>query len=143
MDAAGHRFTEHTADLACEIWAPTRESLLAQAARAFADSVTEVERLEPRRRARVEAEGATDDELLVAFLEELVYLFETTDLLPARASVKVRETGGSLRLEAEIEGEPFDAERHPLKTLIKGITYHGLAVSEEAAGWRATVIFDI
>jgi SHS2 domain-containing protein len=52
--------------------------------------------------------------------------------------------GGALRLAATARGETYDPERHPIKVLIKGITYHGLEVVEGADGrWRARVIFDI
>lgn len=139
----GHDFPEHTADLACEIRAPTLEALLAEAGRAFTDAITPVDGVRSREERVLGVSAPSPPELLVAWLEELLYLFETTDLLASRTEVHVEGGSGGLRLEATVGGEAFDAVRHPLRTLIKGITYHELLVEEGPDGWRARVIFDV
>jgi len=143
LGTAGHGFAEHTADCACEVWAPTFAGLLAEAGRAFTDAITPIEGVEAREEHRLAVAAGAPDELLVAWLEELLYLFETTDVLVCGAKVRVDEAGGELRLTATVAGEPFDGERHPLRTLIKGVTYHDLTVEERSDGWRARVLFDI
>jgi SHS2 domain-containing protein len=42
-----------------------------------------------------------------------------------------------------VQGETWEEGRHPLTVAIKAVTYHGLEVRREAAGWRARVILDI
>ena len=49
----------------------------------------------------------------------------------------------AFRLQATLGGEPFDAQRHGVKVLIKAVTYHALEVREDPDGWQATVVFDI
>lgn len=143
MSDRGHDFTDHTADWACEIWAPSLPELLAEAGRAFTDTLTSVGTVRPRDSARTSVTAASAPDLLVEWLQELLYLFETTGLLAAEVRAEVHAADTSLTLEAEILGEPFDPDRHPLKTLVKGVTYHRLAVLGGADGWRARVIFDI
>ncbi len=139
-----YTFLDHTADVAVELSAPTRESLYAEALAAFTDIVTERTAVEPAEAHELEVEAAGAEELMVEWLGELVYRFDVDGLLFARAEVRVEEVeGGALRLEARALGEPYDSDRHPLKVAIKGVTYHELVVREEGEGWYGKVVFDI
>ena len=73
--------------------------------------------------------------LLVAFVDELVYLAETEDLAPGRM---LHTELGEDRLTARVA---FTATgpRH----LIKGATYHRLAFEPTPGGYRATVVLDV
>ncbi len=139
----GYRFLDHTADLAVEVTAPTREDLFAEALRAFTDCITEVERVEPRVHRRLVVEAAALDELLLEWLGEAVARYEIDGLLFRSARVKLTESEDKIGLTGVAEGEEYDPDRHPLKVLIKGVTYHGLQVGRQGPGWRARVIFDI
>lgn len=140
----GHRFLDHTADTGVEVWAPDREGLFSEALRAFTDTITDVAAVEPvvARELAVGAESLPD--LMLEWLEELLYRFETEGLLFSGAQVALREEAGRLALSARAAGEEYDAGRHPLKILIKAVTYHHLEVNHRDDGtWRAQVIFDI
>ena len=90
----------------------------------------------------VSAPGGLED-LLVDWLDELVYWFEVQNLLVGDAGVRVHETSSGWSLEGEIRGETFDPRRHPIKVLIKGITYHQLAIRRNGDRWVTSVVFDI
>jgi SHS2 domain-containing protein len=90
----------------------------------------------------VSLENVDLDLLLVDWLSELLFRFETTRFLVARTTVELVRAE-VYRLGARIEGEPLDPARHPVKVLLKAVTYHGLAVTQDATGWRARLIFDI
>ena len=81
--------------------------------------------------------------LLVDFLSELLYRFDTRNWLTREARVEVREQDGGWELRGTLLGERHDPLRHPVKVLIKGVTYHGLAVVHAGAAWTANVVFDI
>jgi SHS2 domain-containing protein len=83
------------------------------------------------------------DLLLVDWLSEVLYRFETRAFLVARAHVDLTCAEGAHHLRASIEGEPFEAGRHAIKVLVKAVTYHALDIRQDADGWTATVIFDI
>ena len=149
-----HRFFDHTADVGTDIEAPDRGSLFTEALRAFTDTLTPLEGVGPAGETGVEREIELEadslDELLMVWLEELLYLFEVDSVLFAGADVRVEgaleneEEGGLWKLHAVAHGEIYDPDRHPLKVLIKGVTYHELSVEERPeGGWRARVIFDI
>jgi SHS2 domain-containing protein len=86
---AGHRIVSHTADLALEAWAPSREDCLTEAVRALVDSVAE-----PTETAAAEgdvtfavAPGTPDEDLLVAVLDEAIYQMEVHERLPVDVSL--------------------------------------------------------
>jgi SHS2 domain-containing protein len=141
------RFLDHTADVGAEIEAPSLGALFAEAAAAFTDTVTVHDGVAAvaMRHLEVAADGL--EELMVDWLGELLFLFESEGLLIAEADVEIEERRGGPRpawhLAATLRGEPYDPDEHPVKVLVKGITYHQLAVEEREGGWIARVIFDI
>jgi SHS2 domain-containing protein len=135
---------DHTADVGVEISAESLEELYAEAAVAFCQTITVPSTVRPRERRRVVKRAPDRVELMVEWLEELLYLFDAHELLFAAAEVTLDEPPGvGFELRGEIAGERFDPDRHPVKVAIKGITYHGLEVRERDGGWWARVIFDI
>ena len=139
-----YEFLDHTADVAVELRARTREGLFAEALRAFTDTVTDLDTVDPAEGHDLEVEAVSLEELLVEWLGELVYRFDVDGLLFSEVDgVRIDETGDGLRLTGRARGEPYDEERHPLEVEVKGVTYHGLEVEREEDGWRAQVLFDI
>lgn len=141
-----YRPLDHTADIGVELEAPSREALFEEALQAFTDAVTVLETVEPAAGRRIELAAETPEDLLVLFLEELLYLFEVDGLLFRRAHVEITEiteAGEGLSLAAVLEGEPYEPAKHPIKVLVKGVTYHRLAAEPRGGGWYGRVIFDI
>jgi SHS2 domain-containing protein len=80
--------------------------------------------------------AADRETLLVRWLEELHFLLETQHLIPRSIQLRVSP---ELRLIADLQvGDAASAGRS-----IKAVTFHGLRVSETAAGLEATVVFDV
>lgn len=134
---------EHTADVGIRVGATDLERLFADALRGLTDVMTEVERVEPQLEERIELEAEAFDLLLVDWLSEAVYLFETRGLIFSEAQVELSETARGVHLRAAVRGEAHDPERHPHRVAIKAVTYHGLTLEPSDEGWLATVIFDI
>lgn len=134
---------EHTADVGIEVRAATLEALFVDAAAGFCDVITEVARVATGEERTFEVDATGLDLLLVAWLEELLFRFETTGVLYPHGEASVEGKGDSWSLRARMRGERFDSARHPLKVQVKAITYHGLEVARDEQGWRARVIFDI
>ncbi len=135
---------DHTADVGFELEAESLEDLLETAADA-AFSVVLVDRpeqVEVEQEVRI-ASGGPDqaDELLVAWLQELLYLFETESLVPVRFTFHER---GPDALRARVGYGRFDPERHRTGTEIKAVTYHDLEVTRDDRGrWTGRVIVDV
>ena len=149
-------FVEHTADLAVRLRARALTGVFAAAAAAFTEAVTDGGTVRAVEERRVRLSAAELELLLVDWLNELLFLFETEEFLAREADVEItsavadighaRDAGGpgdGYLMSARVRGERRDADRHPLKVLIKGITYHGLHIVRTADGYETTVIFDI
>jgi SHS2 domain-containing protein len=134
------REIEHTADLGLEIEAPTLAELLERAGVAMAGVMVELDAVEPRERRTLEVEADTFDELLHDWLQTLLVRFGTDAFVPCEIAV---ETTAPTRITATVAGERFDRTRHRLLTELKAVTWHELAVRQQAGGWWARVIFDV
>lgn len=134
---------DHTGDVGVHLAADSADELFAVAVEAFADTVTELERVEPREAIDVSLAGRELDLLLHDWLSELLFLFETRRLLARSAQVALQRSPDGYRLDATLRGERFDAARHEIKVLVKAVTYHALRVAHAGAGWEAWVIFDV
>jgi len=132
-------FIDHTADAGIRVEAPTLEDLFETAGFAFSELVTNADSLDWRVERRFKLEEDDIETLLVSWLQELLYLLDTEDLVFSRFRVKLYD----FSLEATAWGEPFDPKVHTMKTEIKAVTYHQLEVAKSDQGWQAQVIFDI
>jgi len=138
-----YRFVEHTADVGVELEASSYEGLLSEGLLALTDTLTEVERVSLEIELSVDLRAPSREVLLVGWLNELVYLFDSKSVLLRQSDIGVGKEGGEWRLRATVGGERYDPERHRIKTLIKAVTYHQLAVRSSTSGWQARVVFDI
>ncbi len=93
---------------------------------------------------RFEVRAAGLEELLVAYLNELISLADTRGLVFGEFEVRI-ETDGSagFRLSARARGEPFDPARHEWTVQPKGATYTGLRVAHEGQRWVAQCVVDV
>jgi SHS2 domain-containing protein len=140
-------FFDHTADVGVRISAESLETLFSEAAVALTETVTDPAGVSGSSTVHVSLHTSDLDQLLVDWLSELVALFDIERFLAASAKVTIREAGGGSRdwtLEASVSGERCETARHPLRVLVKGITYHGLGIRRTAQGrWATSVVFDV
>ena len=131
---------DHTGDLGMRVFGGDLRELFAHAAWGLFDLMTDAERIEPRISRNLTLEAIDLEDLLVRWLGELLYAYDTDRFLSAKVTFQVLEP---TRLRASLSGETFDADRHPIDTEIKAVTYHRIAVERLHSGWQAQVIFDI
>ena len=136
-------FFDHTGDVGVALQGRTLDDLFASAALAFTDTITPLTGVDARRPEELDVAAPELDLLLVDFLSELLYRFDTRAWLTREVQVEVRERDGGWQLQGTLVGERHDADRHPVKVLIKAVTYHGLRVIRNDETWSANVVFDI
>lgn len=136
----GYRLLEHTADMGIEATAKTPEELFAEAAYGLLDIMTSGSKAAARQERVIELSGGDHAELLVSWLNEILYLFETQGFLPADFEV---EEAGATRLRARVRGEPFDPDHHVVEREVKAVTYHQLTVQKTDGLWLARVYVDL
>jgi len=133
-------FFEHTADLGLRVTATDMDGLFRDAAAGlFAMIVEPAPHGRPTERRKYEIPGARPDFLMVDWLSELLYVFDTEHLLSGEFEVTVHDRG--LRASAACFG--LDSENYRLLREVKAITYHCLKVEQVGDGWLAELIVDI
>ena len=131
---------EHTADLGCEITAVDLPALFAASGDALFALIADCQKVEMHDEVVVSAAGNGPEELLHAWLCELLAQFNIDGLIAKSCAVDqiTRE-----RVDGRIRGEKLDLARHAFNTEIKGVTYHDFKVWEEDGLWHARIIFDV
>ena len=133
-------FVDHTGDLGVRVSGESLPRLFEQAAEALTFILTDPETIRIKKTRKLLLKAKTDEELLITWLNEFVYLFDTEGLL-----FKVFEVLSihDYHLEALAQGEIYIEGRHPIKTAVKAATYHQLKISRHQGVWTAQVIFDL
>lgn len=125
------------AEVTVDLEADSLEELFAVATRALCECITRVDEVMPREARVVELQAASLDELMLAWLRELIAVFATEDLIFSRARVTVEDAGpAGASLAGHLWGEPFDASRHRLKRPIDTVDPRALRISRDGSRWR-------
>lgn len=133
---------EHTADLGLRVAAADLDDLFRTAAEGlFGCIVANLDEVRDAGAETVTLAADSVEDLLLAWLGELIFRVETRHRLDRRFDVRVAPDGRSL--QAELGGEPIDPDRHLLDHEVKAVTRHGLVVERVGDGWKAELILDI
>lgn len=129
---------DHTADILMHVRAPDIPTLFAECGHALMATMY-------RGNARPDftfvfsVTGTDLEQLLQAFLSELLCLTETENIVFSEISVTLGE--GSL--DAVLSGEMFDRDVHGGGTEVKGISFCGLAITQKNDEYVLDVLFDV
>jgi protein archease len=129
-----YRWVEHTAEVEMEIEASTEGEVFRDALHGVGELLAG-DGAGERVWRKVRVDGRERAGLLVGWLDELVYLAETEDLVPEDAECVEFSDRGLAAMVRCRRGSP----RH----LIKAATYHRLAFERSARGFRARVVLDV
>ena len=132
---------EHTADIGIRAFGIDLAGAFVNAARGMFSLITDLDKINEAIYRDVEVTAPDRETLLVEWLNELIFLFDTEQLLFKRFYIgALTETG----LKARCYGEKVDKSRHELKRGIKSATYHMLKVEQKTDyEYRVEVLFDI
>ncbi len=139
---SGFRSLEHTADKAIEAWGTDLKQLFAAAAEGMFSESVSCEQIAEEREWSVEADGESREELLHAWLSELLWVAERDEAAVCRIEVdEFQEQPYRVRGRAWGGAPPADAPHTGAP--VKAVTYHELRIWQEGATWRAHIIFDV
>jgi len=133
----GFRQLDHTADLALEFWAPNQEALLCEGARALIQILTNGRKIEEDSEGPMVIDALDPDDLLVQWLNEILYAATVEGFLFSSADITV-DRG---HLQANVRGQ--SGGRGLLATELKSVTYHDLQLTHHAHGWYAHIVVDV
>jgi SHS2 domain-containing protein len=139
-DVAGFEVFAVTADKGIRAWGPDLSEVFVNAARGLWSLMVEPGSARAERILPVRVEATDREALLVAWLNELLYLHETEEFVAAEFAIThLTDT----TLEAEVRGERLNPARHTLVGHVKAATYHLLRVVPREGGWEAQVVVDV
>ncbi len=131
---------EHTADIGLRAYGKTLKEAFENAARGMFSLMVDPAAVENREKVAVKAEADDVEGLLVAWLNELLYLFDAGDII--FKDFEIWQWNEKSYLKAFAYGEHIDLEKHQFEIEIKACTYHRLKISENNV-WACQVIFDV
>lgn len=135
-----YRLLEHTADMGIEAQADSLAALFVYIAQGLLEILFDTPCLPSAgQRLPVALHRADTEELLVAWLGEILFLVEQRDFCPVGFSIEALEGG---RLQGSMFGEFRPGAFRPVRE-VKAVTYHRLSVQQHAGIWKARVYLDL
>jgi len=124
-----YKLFDHTADIGVEVTGRTRKELFVNAAEALFDIMLESKSgdVSAKKRKTITVEGADVADLLINFLRELLYLFNSEKFVTGSCDI-IEFSNKELR--TRLTGELFNRKKQTIKTEIKAVTYSGLTVEK-------------
>lgn len=133
-------YFEHTADVGIAAFGSDLKDVFAAAALGLFSLMADLGDLRDQECIEVAVEAEDVESLLVAWLNELLFIFDVEHLLLRSFEISVID---DTNLQAHCWGERFDPQRHRLKLGVKAATYHQVRVERIGDGYRAQVVVDV
>jgi SHS2 domain-containing protein len=135
-----YEYFEHQADIGIRGKWTTLAEACEQAALARFEIMVETKELQINKPQLVEVEGNDLNELLIAWLSELLFLKDVEGKMFSRFEI---ESIDKNKLVAKIYGESIDLSRHKLKLEVKAATYTQLFIERKEENWIAQCLVDV
>lgn len=130
-------FLEHTADVKFRAEGKSMEEAFSNCAVAVSKTLCKGT-VKRKKTYKIKAFGQDNESLLYNFLEELLYLFDTENFLPAKVKeIKIKDN----KLIAKVIGD--NREKYEIKNYIKSPTYNEMLVKKEKSKWICQVVLDV
>ena len=132
-----YELIDHTADLMVKAYGDTLEECFANAGYALFDQTVDLSGIRPLQMFEAEAFGDGYEDLLYAFLSELLFLEDCEGSIMCELDVRFADG----KVICRGKGETLDRNKHRIKSEIKAVTYHMMSVDPDEPS--VTVIFDV
>ena len=142
MDPLKKRYEQfsHTADIGVRVFGKTLKELFENAAFAMFDILADLEGLKGEIAQDFELTAPNHEELLISWLDELLYNFYTKNVIFYK--FEVMELSEDL-VKARAFGRSVSENRNRLKTEIKAATYYNLKIIKKDDYYEVDIIFDV
>jgi SHS2 domain-containing protein len=130
---------DHTADIGLRVYGMGLEEIFVNAASGLFSLITDLKEITPVVSRQVSVTAADSEELLIRWLNELIYIFETGHLVFSCFDI---EELNQQSLKASCRGQKIDRNTRICRE-IKAATYHMLSIRHLDTGLEANIIFDV
>jgi len=135
---SGHRSVPHTADVRVEAWAPTREGCIAEAVLGTVETFLDTSVVHPSSTYHCRLTANSDEDLLVAVLDEVIYIMDTIGEVPV--DVELEPVDGEL----DVRFATIDAGTlSQVGAIPKAVSLHELRLGTGPRGWSCSVTLDV
>ena len=135
---------EHTADIGIKVFGRTMCDIFTHSAEGMFAIITGNRYIEKSEDflSNVILKGEESEDLLVRWLNELLYISETKLIILTQFTIKELSNH---QIKALIKGKKINKTGFKIEKEIKAVTYHDLEIKKdrERGLWRARIIFDI
>ncbi len=131
---------EHTADQGIRICGDSLPELFINAARGLSHLSTDPADVKPLKEFEIEISRDEAEELLVAWLNELIFIQDTESVYLVKFEIDFLEPP---LLRGKAWGDEIDMDIHTQKSCLKAATYHELKLEKRNGVWFGQVIFDV
>ena len=135
-----YEIVDHTADIGIKAYGKDLKELFCNAAYGMFDIIADLEGMKPTTSVHIATKADNEEELLVNWLDDLIYNFYTKGIIFSEFDIKYID---SKHVEAEAKGKHVGENRSRLKAEIKAATYHDLKIEEASSGYEVQIIFDV
>jgi SHS2 domain-containing protein len=145
IELTGFEFLDHPADVQVHAWGQTLLQAYEQCANALMKTMTDPSRITSKITHDFVMEDDEKGSLLVAFLSEFLFLFDTNGLIfrTIHISDLSQDAKKKWHLKASAEGEKFDFDKHTQGQEVKAITYSYLEIDEKTDRVDIKIVYDI
>jgi len=130
----------HTADIGVRVFGRTLKELFENAAFAMFDIIADIEGLKGEIVQKIELTAPNHEELLISWLDELLYNFYTKSIIFYK--FEVEELSQDF-IRAKAFGRAVSDNRNRLKTEIKAATYYNLKIVKRDDYYEVDIVFDV
>jgi SHS2 domain-containing protein len=137
-----YKFLRHTADAKFQAFGQSLEEAFSHAALAVASLMWDGEKIAEKIEIPLVVEGKDLEQLLVNFLEEILYMLDTRNFLLSSAdNISLEKKDGNWLLHALFKGDVNRGE-HEIFGDVKAITYNEIAINDRAP-FMVQVVADV
>lgn len=135
----GFEVIDHTADQAIMAYGKDLAQAFENAAYGMFSLTAELGTVSQERSWQIEVEAESAEDLLMAWLRELLFTAETENVVLARFKIHSLE---KWRIKGEAGGGPMTPQVKRAGAPVKAVTYHDLSVKHNDL-WKLRITFDV
>lgn len=135
-----YEIIDHTADIGIKAYGKDMKELFRNAAYGMFNIVADLDGLKPSTSLKIKQTAPNYEELLINWLDELIYNFYTKQIIFSEFDIKELD---DKHITAEIRGKHIGDKKSRLKAEIKAATFHELEIKKSGDGYEVQIIFDV
>ncbi|VVB76325.1 Protein archease [uncultured archaeon] len=134
---------ENKADIGVRGKGTSLNTAFSECAKAMTSIMASLKKIAPKKKIVLEVKASDTQALLVAFLNELLFIKDAKQMIFSKFEVAVEADEHGAQLKAICFGEKINSKRHELMTEVKAATYSQLKVAKKGKEWVAQCIVDV